>query len=82
MKLYCRGEYHNGPAGLHFDRVGVIELDDAKAEYVLRDAPENFSRELPPSTRFADQGRSAQDEVKAPDEPPVDKQIKAPAKKK
>lgn len=44
MKLYCRGEYHNQPAGLHFDTAGVIELDAAKAEFLLRDAPENFAR--------------------------------------
>lgn len=49
MKLYCRGEYHNQPAGLHFDTAGVFELDTAFAEFLLRDAPENFARyeELP-----------------------------------
>ena len=71
MKLYCKSAYHNGPAGLHFSAPGVIEIDDPKAEFLLRDAPENFSRELP-----------AEDELKALDEPPRDKAVKAPQKKK
>jgi len=44
MKLYCKSEYHNQPAGLHFDKEGVIDIDDAKAEFLLRDAPDNFAR--------------------------------------
>jgi len=67
MQLYVKGRYHNGPAGLHFAGPGVVELDDPKALFLLRDAPENFSTEIP---------------VKAIDEPVVDKMIKAPARKK
>ena len=48
MKLVCKGEYHHSPAGLHFN-AGVIEVDDAKGEYLLRDAPENFALYMPPS---------------------------------
>ena len=70
MKLYCKSAYHNGPAGLHFNAPGIIEIDDWKAEFLLRDAPENFSRELP------------SEESKALDEPPLDRAIKAPRKKK
>jgi hypothetical protein len=47
MKLYCKAEYHNNPAGMHFDGPGVIEIDAPKAEFLLRDAPENFTTELP-----------------------------------
>lgn len=78
MKLYCKGEYHNSPAGLHFSREGVIEIDDAKGEFLLRDAPENFSRELPAPEPAA--GMSA--EMKAPDAPAKDKMVKEPGKKK
>lgn len=67
MQLYVKGRYHNGPAGLHFDGPGVVELDEPKARFLLRDAPENFTTEIP---------------VKAIDEPVVDKMIKAPARKK
>jgi len=67
MQLYVKGRYHNGPAGLHFDGPGVVELDEPKALFLLRDAPENFTTEIP---------------VKAIDEPVADKMIKAPARKK
>ena len=70
MKLYCKAEYHNGPHGLHFTAPGVIEIDDWKAEFLLRDAPENFSRELPA------------EESKALDEPSQDRAIKVPRIKK
>jgi hypothetical protein len=72
MRLFCRSAYHNGPAGLHFAAPGVIEVDDWKAEFLLRDAPENFSRELPTAER----------ETKALDEPPEDRAVKMPKVKK
>jgi len=67
MQLYVKGRYHNGPAGLHFDGPGVVELDDPKALFLLRDAPENFTTEIP---------------VKTIDEPVADKMMKGPARKK
>jgi len=70
MKLYVKAEYHCSPMGLHFAAPGVVEVDDWKAEFLLRDAPENFSRELPA------------EESKALDEPPQDKAVKAPLRKK
>ena len=70
MRLYCKAEYHNGPAGLHFSTLGVVEVDDWKAEFLLRDAPENFSRDLPA------------EESKGFDEPPLDKAVKTPKVKK
>lgn len=71
MKLYCRGRYHNTPAQLHFDGPGVIEIDEPKALFLLRDAPENFTTELPAPPQAA-----------AVDEPTADKMVKAPARKK
>ena len=96
MKLYCKGQYHHGPLNLHFDHPGVIEVDDPIAAFLQRDAPENFTRDLPtptpalprshpPLTPPADAGgekRTGEGIDKALDEPPVDKQIKAPVKKK
>lgn len=76
MKIYCKGAYSNPPAGLFFAQAGVVEIDDPKAEFLLRDAPENFSRELP--VPFAPVG----DGVKAPDTPSRDKAVKAPTAKK
>lgn len=67
MQLYVKGRYHNGPAGLHFDGPGVVELDEPKALFLLRDAPENFTTEIP---------------VKTIDEPVADKMMKAPGRKK
>ena len=67
MQLYVKGRYHNGPAGLHFDGPGVVELDEPKALFLLRDAPENFTTEIP---------------VKTIDEPVSDKMMKAPGRKK
>lgn len=72
MKLLCKGEYHNSPNDLHFDGAGVIDVDDHKALFLLKDAPQNFEQlpvEVVP-------------EVKAFDAPVVDKQVKTPAKKK
>jgi hypothetical protein len=71
MKLYCRGRYHNQPAGLFFDGPGVIEIDDPKALFLLKDAPENFSTEIPAPPQAA-----------ALDEPAADKMVKSPARKK
>ena len=73
MKLYCKGEYHNGPMNLHFAGPGVFEVDDKAGEYLLKDAPENFILDLP-----GDTGK----EVKAFDAPPADKALKAPRVKK
>lgn len=44
MKLLCKGEYHNGPAGLHFNEAGEIEIDEIKGRFLLKDAPENFEQ--------------------------------------
>lgn len=86
MKIYCRGEYHNPPAGLHFANPGVVEIDDAKAEFLLRDAPENFTRELPapaaPPEASDQLVEPTADATKAVDAPPHDKQIKSPSRKK
>ena len=73
MKIYCRGEYHNGPLGFHFDKPGVIEVDQWKADFLLRDAPENFTTELPAADERTE---------KSMDVPPLDKQVKAAPKKK
>lgn len=69
MKLVCKGAYHNG--ALHFGE-GVIEVDESIAQFLLRDAPENF--ELV--------SESAPPETKSLDEPPMDKQIKSAPRKK
>jgi len=79
MRLYCKSAYHNGPAGLHFSAPGVIEIDDWKAEFLLRDAPENFSRELPAEDSKTE---LPAEESKALDEPPYDKAVKVPKVKK
>jgi hypothetical protein len=70
MRLYCKAAYHNSPAGLHFDAPGIIEVDDWKAEFLLRDAPDNFSRELPP------------EESKSMDGPPQHRMVKFPKVRK
>ena len=67
MKLYCHSDYNNGAAGLHFGR-GWIEVTPETANFLLRDAPENFS--------------TVAVEGKAPDAPPFDKAVKKPAVKK
>lgn len=74
MKLYCRGEYHNGPMDLHFSGPGMIEVDDWKGEYLLRDAPDNFTTELPAQMTLT--------EVKSFAEPPRDKAVRSPRVKK
>ena len=72
MKLYCKGPYHNNPAGLHFDE-SAIQVDDHVAEFLLRDAPDNFEivaeAEIPTSELTP--------HIAALDEPPLDKQVKA-----
>ena len=80
MKLFCKGEYHNSPLGLHFNVVGVIDIDDPKAEYLLKDAPENFSRELPKAEAHAHEKPIEQS--KAVNAPALDKQLKEPTRKK
>jgi len=67
MKLYCKDEYHNSSYGLHFT-AGVIEVDEARALFMLRDAPDNFTTELPVA--------------KTLDAPPHDKALKTPTRKK
>lgn len=74
MRLICLGPYHNDPAGLHYDGPGEIELDEAKALFLLRDAPDNFKR-LDISTEIPPQG-------KALDQPPADKMIRRAPKTK
>lgn len=81
MKLYCKGPYSNQPAGLNFDREGVIDIDEAKALFLLRDAPEHFERYVESLSESAALETSDAD-IKAPDAPHVDKQIKAAPKKK
>ena len=41
MKLVCKSQYSNVGHGLQFE-AGVIRVDDDVADYLLRDAPENF----------------------------------------
>lgn len=41
MKIRVLSDYHNAPAGLHLT-AGVVEVDQRVAEFVKRDAPENF----------------------------------------
>ena len=70
MKLYCKSDYANPPYHLFFP-AGVIEVDERVAEILFRDAPDNFSRDLPTPPA-----------VKALDAPPADKMMKAPKVKK
>lgn len=74
MNLYCLSDYHNEPYGLHFV-AGPIDVDDTIAEFLLRDAPENFIREAGErgaATRRPD----AVSEAKALAAPPKDKAVK------
>lgn len=71
MKLYCKHEYKNAPARLHFTP-GVIEVDSQLAAFLLKDAPEGFSTDIP----------AAPVDEKGLNEPPSDKAVKKPAKKK
>jgi hypothetical protein len=70
MRLYVKGSYSNPPAGMYFAAAGWVEVDEKVAQFLLRDAPENFSTEGPVP------------EAKAPDEPAKDKQVKSPPRKK
>ena len=70
MKIYCKSAYANQPHQLFFSGPGWYEQDQDKIDFLLKDAPENFS--------FA----GPEPEVKAPDAPAHDKQVKTPAKKK
>lgn len=54
---------------LHFDKSGVVDVDDWKGEFLLKDAPENFTRDLPEQTKMF--------EV-----PPTDKAMKRPTRSK
>lgn len=83
MKLVCKGEYHNPPADLNFEKAGVIDVDDAKALFLLRDAPDNFEPYVEPAApdQLVQPAESA-DASKALDAPPVDKQVKNAPKKK
>ena len=76
MRLYCKAVYHNGPQSLHFSAAGIIEVDDPKAEFLLRDAPENFSRELPTEEESVLTGRLLKPGDKGFDSPPLDKAMK------
>ncbi len=69
MNLYCLSDYHNEPRGLHF-LAGPIDVDDTIAEFLLRDAPENFKREG--SLRLGEKALAA---------PPKDKAVKMVARK-
>jgi hypothetical protein len=76
MKLFCKGKYHNQPVGLHFDGPGVIDIDEAKAQFLLRDAPENFEvavAAIPVPVEVV---------AEAFDAPAADKMVKAPSRKK
>ncbi len=72
MILNCLGAYRNGSRNLSFS-IGRIEVDDHIAEFLLKDAPDNFEP-------WADNGPSGV--VKATEAPPQDKMVKAPARKK
>lgn len=74
MKIYCRGAYSNPPAGLYFAGPGVIEIDESKAEFLLRDAPENFTKDLSDGEKLVAD--------KALDAPNGDRAVRAPARKK
>lgn len=70
MKIYLLfGTYHNQPYGLHFEAPGEYELDAPKIEFLLRDAPNQFSRTSPV-------------EVAALKAPAHDKMVRAPRAKK
>ena len=71
MKLYCRGRYRNPPMQLAFDGPGVIDIDEWKARFLLKDAPENFTMEL-----------SVPVMNKSIDEPPEDTAMKRAPRKK
>jgi hypothetical protein len=70
MKLFCLSPYTAG--ALHFEP-GEIEVSDEMAAFLLRDAPGSFSVDPPAAQTQA---------VKAYDEPPKDKSIRAARSKK
>ncbi len=90
MKLRVKGRYHNQPAQLHFDGPAQVELDDKKAEFLLRDAPDNFevvnlgtvTMPAVDEDEATDEPEPISAERKAPDQPPADKMIKEPRRKK
>ena len=77
MKLYCKSAYANAPAGLFFDSAGVFEVNESQGAFLLRDAPDNFSRYEP-----SDYAAEAPLKDKALDDAPADKMLKAPIRKK
>jgi len=85
IKLLCKGEYHNEPAGLHFNAPGVIEVDEASAELLMRDAPQNFEVYVAPAAPVETASGDADTNDfagKGFDAPTKDKQVKAAPKKK
>jgi hypothetical protein len=79
MKLLCKGKYHNQPHGMHFDGPGVIDIDDDKARFLLRDAPENFEVAVERKPEPAPVPVIV--ETEAFDAPPADKMVKTSRKK-
>jgi len=87
MKLYCRGAYSSRYPErnevLKFDGPGIIDIDDAKAEFLLRDSPGNFTTELPApevtgESKTADKSKAN----KALDKPKANKALEEPDEKK
>lgn len=72
MKVFCKGRYANPPANLFFERAGIYDLDESKVQFLLRDAPDNFSLVLP----------DLEPTSKAPDAPTLDKMLHEPPRKK
>jgi len=76
MKILCKSDYANQPAGLFFS-AGLIEVDEKIYEFLKKDAPENFEVAMPQVLTEA-----APPSAKAFDAPPADKAVKAPSRKK
>lgn len=97
MKLFCRGAYTSRYPErnevLKFDGPGVVELDEPKALFLLRDAPENFTTELPaekaktpekakPAPQVDELPEVDESDEKSFDAPTSDKALKGPKAKK
>lgn len=82
VKINVKGEYHNGPMQIHFaGPANGLEIDDWKAEFLLRDAPGNFEI-VPENAGATPEEKEDAAETKALDAPTMDKQVKHAPKKK
>jgi len=81
MKLYCKSAYDNTASKLHFE-AGIIEVDEAVGLFLLRDAPENFSTQMPEAPNTNTKVQRVDSTTKAMEKPPRDKAVKEPAAKK